>query len=138
MADNAGNQVDVAWQSGITSTTSMLESFFLKTEFCDVVFRVGPDGQREDMKAHRALLAARSPVFAAMFFGSLPEKNIVVEVTDTMPDIFKLMLKYVYSDKTLHITPNNVIGIYDVAHKYDIVPLKSICAESDRTCISME
>uniref|UniRef100_A0A7C8ZGR8 BTB domain-containing protein n=1 Tax=Opuntia streptacantha TaxID=393608 RepID=A0A7C8ZGR8_OPUST len=62
---------------------------------CDIVFEVG-DGR---FKAHKLILAARSPVFRAQFFGLIgnPNKDTVV-VEDVEPSIFKAMLHYIYSD----------------------------------------
>ncbi|PON37356.1 Voltage dependent potassium channel [Parasponia andersonii] len=63
---------------------------------CDVVFQVGD----ENFKAHKLILAARSPVFRAQFFGLVgnPSMDKVV-VKDVEPFIFKAMLLFVYSDK---------------------------------------
>ncbi|CAM8962191.1 unnamed protein product [Rhodiola kirilowii] len=63
---------------------------------CDVLFRVGV----EMFKAHKLILAARSPVFKAQFFGQVGNPNIdIVEIEDVEPVIFKAMLLFIYSDK---------------------------------------
>ncbi|GAV03368.1 hypothetical protein RvY_13800-2 [Ramazzottius varieornatus] len=131
-------RADTPWQNDVNTVASMVQALLLKNEFCDVVFQVGTDGETEQIKSHRALLAARSSVFATMFFGSVPENKAFVEVTDTSPDIFKLMLKFVYSDDTAGINVRNLIDMYGVAHKYDIIPLKKFCADQVKNCISME
>ena len=42
----------------------------------DVCFTVGPpDGPREDIRAHRFVLLARSPVFEAMFCGGWSQQQ---------------------------------------------------------------
>ena len=53
------------------------------------------------MIVYSVLLAARSPVFATMFYGSLPEKEAAVEIKDVAPDIFRMMLKYDKSSKEI-------------------------------------
>lgn len=54
---------------------------------CDVVFKVGD----EEYKAHKLVLAARSPVFRAQFFGLVGDPNIdKVVVEDVEPFIFKV------------------------------------------------
>lgn len=56
---------------------------------CDVVFQVG----NEMFKAHKLILAARSPVFRAQFFGLVGNPNVdKVVVKDIDPFIFKVML----------------------------------------------
>lgn len=54
---------------------------------CDIVFQVG----EETVKAHKLILAARSPVFRAQFFGLVGDPNIEkVLVEDVDPTIFKV------------------------------------------------
>lgn len=54
---------------------------------CDVVFHVG----KESFKAHKLVLAARSPVFRAQFFGLIGNPNSdKVELEDIEPSIFKV------------------------------------------------
>ncbi|KAK1627730.1 hypothetical protein QYE76_002045 [Lolium multiflorum] len=62
----------------------------------NIVFRVG--GQ--ELRAHRSVLAARSPVFRAQFFGSTMEKDDMPrpEVGDMEPAIFQMLLHYIYTD----------------------------------------
>ncbi|KAL2893380.1 BTB/POZ and MATH domain-containing protein 3 [Bienertia sinuspersici] len=62
---------------------------------CDIVFKVGD----EKFNAHKLVLAARSPVFRAQFFGLVGNPNMdTVVVEDVEPSIFKAMLLYIYSD----------------------------------------
>lgn len=61
---------------------------------CDVVFQVGD----ETFKAHKLILAARSPVFRAQFFGLVGDPNTdKVAVEEVEPSIFKVMLLDVLS-----------------------------------------
>ncbi|CAH9113258.1 unnamed protein product [Cuscuta europaea] len=67
---------------------------------CDIVFQVG----EETFKAHKLILAARSPVFKAQFFGLIGNPNTEkVELEDIEPSIFKAMLEFVYSDQLPNI-----------------------------------
>ncbi|XP_026410294.1 BTB/POZ and MATH domain-containing protein 3-like [Papaver somniferum] len=62
----------------------------------DVTFHIGS----EEFRAHKSILAARSPVFKAMFFGLVgnPDmKTVVIEEFD--PFAFKAMLLFLYSDE---------------------------------------
>ncbi|XP_024029227.1 BTB/POZ and MATH domain-containing protein 3 isoform X2 [Morus notabilis] len=56
---------------------------------CDIVFHVGD----ESYKAHKLILAARSPVFRAQFFGLVGDPSVdKVVVKDVEPFIFKHLL----------------------------------------------
>ena len=60
----------------------------------DVIFNVGD----QQFTAHKDILVARSPIFAAMFKHSTKE-NLTgeVEVLDIEPDVFKELLRYIYT-----------------------------------------
>ncbi|CAL4934337.1 unnamed protein product [Urochloa decumbens] len=61
----------------------------------DVSFVIG--GQT--FHAHRAVLAARSPVFRAELLGSMAESTMSsITLQDIAPETFKLMLQFVYTD----------------------------------------
>uniref|UniRef100_A0ACD5UU02 Uncharacterized protein n=1 Tax=Avena sativa TaxID=4498 RepID=A0ACD5UU02_AVESA len=61
----------------------------------DVTFRVGGRA----FGAHRIVLALRSPVFKALLFGPMMEKDTrSVEVADMEPEIFEMLLHFVYTD----------------------------------------
>ncbi|CAL9105089.1 unnamed protein product [Musa textilis] len=62
----------------------------------DIVFHVGD----ETFKAHKRILAARSPVFNAQFYGLVGNPNVDrVDVEDVEPPVFKAMLIFIYSDE---------------------------------------
>ncbi|KAK3608668.1 hypothetical protein CHS0354_015702 [Potamilus streckersoni] len=44
----------------------------------------------EEIKGHRVILAARSPVFEAMFYRQMESNKVVIE--DASPESFKLFL----------------------------------------------
>lgn len=57
------------------------------------------DGKQ--FNAHKAILAARSPVFGAMFEHEMEErKNGRVEILDVESDVFKEMLQFIYTGKS--------------------------------------
>jgi hypothetical protein len=60
---------------------------------CDAEFAVGSDGHL--VKAHRYMLASRSPVFFAMFFGDLATSSdaFPISVPDLSYEAFRVMLK---------------------------------------------
>jgi speckle-type POZ protein len=63
----------------------------------DVTF-VLESGER--FVAHKAILAARSPVFMAEFFGGMNERSSqTVRIVDMDDDVFKAMLHFIYTDR---------------------------------------
>ena len=60
----------------------------------DVTFNVGG----EIIVAHKIILAARSPVFQALFYGQMSETRMGhVTIEDMQPVIFKALLRFIYT-----------------------------------------
>ncbi|XP_047057571.1 BTB/POZ and MATH domain-containing protein 3-like [Lolium rigidum] len=99
----------------------------------DVVFEVGD----EKFPAHRWLLAARSPVFSAELFGSMKEGDAAggVHITDMQPQVFKALLRFVYTDslpetKTEEDEEDVMCQhLLVAADRYNMERLKLICEE---------
>uniref|UniRef100_A0A1D1ZEC2 BTB/POZ and MATH domain-containing protein 3 n=1 Tax=Anthurium amnicola TaxID=1678845 RepID=A0A1D1ZEC2_9ARAE len=103
----------------------------------DIVFEVGD----ESFRAHKLILAARSPVFRAQFFGLIgdPKMDRVV-VEDVEPSVFKAMLQYIYSDvlpdarqltEALSMCTSTILlqHLLAAADRYGLDRLKLLCAE---------
>jgi len=62
---------------------------------CDVEFSVGVNG--DIVHAHKYMLASRSPVFYAMFYGALGtvHHDGPVRIPDTTVEAFRTMLQFV-------------------------------------------
>ncbi|KAI9157847.1 hypothetical protein Ddye_032156 [Dipteronia dyeriana] len=102
---------------------------------CDIAFQVGD----ETFKAHKLVLAARSPVFRAQFFGLVGDRNLdKVVVEDVEPSIFKAMLLFIYTDRlpdvyeitgstSLCTSTNMVQHLLAVADLYNLDRLKLLC-----------
>lgn len=65
----------------------------------DCNFIVGPESQQQTLKGHKLFLAMSSPVFEAMFFGGMAEKNDPILIKDVQPEAFKALLEYIYTEK---------------------------------------
>ncbi|GMI80759.1 hypothetical protein like AT2G39760 [Hibiscus trionum] len=102
---------------------------------CDLIFQVGD----ETFKAHKLILAARSPVFRAQFFGLVGDPNMdKVVVNDVEPSVFKAMLLFIYTDKLPDIqeitgsaatcmSTNMVQHLLAAADLYNLDRLKVLC-----------
>ncbi|GFX15623.1 hypothetical protein TNCV_2131101 [Trichonephila clavipes] len=91
----------------------------------DVMFYVGPE--KTIIRAHRLLLAIASPVFEAMFYGSLPENGSEITIPDVMPDGFQVLLKYIYGEIFTATDESQVFHTWIAADKYCIPELKEKC-----------
>jgi len=88
----------------------------------DVEFLVG----EEVFGAHRSLISARSPVFAAMFASGMKEAATGrVRIEDVDPTTFQLFLKFLYTGK---FEPSSVDReLFTVADKYGVETLMELC-----------
>ncbi|XP_020274386.1 BTB/POZ and MATH domain-containing protein 3-like isoform X2 [Asparagus officinalis] len=103
----------------------------------DIVFEVDD----ETFKAHKLILAARSPVFKAQFFGLIGNPDIDrVIVQDVEPPVFKAMLLFMYSDVfpdfhelsgavSMSMMTNLVQHLLAAADRYGLERLKILCEE---------
>ena len=51
---------------------------------------------KREIKAHKFILAASSPVFKGMFFGPMKESKDVIDVKETTFESFKKLIEYIY------------------------------------------
>ncbi|CAO2211557.1 unnamed protein product [Urochloa humidicola] len=95
----------------------------------DVSFTI----DNETFRAHRAVLAACSPVFKAELLGSMAEANITLH--DIAPATFRVMLQFVYTDalpadNELGDSPSEMMKhLLAAADRYALDRLKLICAQ---------
>jgi speckle-type POZ protein len=74
--------------------------------------------------AHKLILAARSPVFAAMFSNyTLENTTNVIEINDLCPETIQSMLEYIYTGKVNDIK-NSTVELYRCADKYQLEDLR--------------
>ncbi|XP_044752164.1 BTB/POZ domain-containing protein 6-like [Coccinella septempunctata] len=68
----------------------------------DCRFIVGTEPNQQVLEGHKLFLAMSSPVFEAMFYGGMAEKDPIA-ILDVQPDAFRALLEYVYTD-TINLT----------------------------------
>ncbi|XP_062570010.1 BTB/POZ domain-containing protein 2-like [Saccostrea cucullata] len=128
------------WRSGLS--VAECNRYMLKNEIhCDVSFKVGKEGKL--VRAHKYVLACRSPVFDAMLYGDLAEANDI-KIPDIEPSVFHVLLRFLYCGD-VDVTEDTVIGALYAAEKYDVEELKkasqSYLDENIRTetvCVILE
>ena len=81
----------------------------------------------QEFQAHKAILAARSPVFRAMFKDDTEEnKKNRIEIHDLEPQVFKMMMDFIYTGKAPHLH-SKADAVLAAADKYGLAHLKVIC-----------
>ncbi|GJN04031.1 hypothetical protein PR202_ga21541 [Eleusine coracana subsp. coracana] len=93
--------------------------------------------------AHRAVLAARSPVFKAKLLGSMAEAKMQsITLIDIEPETFRYMLHFMYTDTLPDFKdcPSSTIAdeaLLAAADWYAMDMLKLVCAQklSDAMCV---
>ena len=107
------------------------------SEFCDVVI----DCDGEQFPCTKAILAARSPLFDCMFrngFGDLePPKPLIIK--NTTPDVMKILLEFIYTDKIPDFKGNNIqaIDVLIGANTYGLYRLKAATEEEVLKTLSL-
>ncbi|XP_054581104.1 speckle-type POZ protein-like [Eptesicus fuscus] len=92
----------------------------------------------QEVQAHKAILAARSPVFRAMFGHAMEEsKKNRVEIIDVEPGVFKEMMCFIYTGKAPNLD-TMADGLLAAADKYVLERLKVMCEEALSSHLSVE
>ncbi|GKV37415.1 hypothetical protein SLEP1_g45446 [Rubroshorea leprosula] len=81
--------------------------------------------------AHRAILAARSPVFCSMFSHDLKEKeHSTINICDMSIEAVQAFLSYIYGNIQHEEFLTHRLALLRAADKYDVSDLKEACHES--------
>ncbi|KAL6044148.1 hypothetical protein STEG23_019828 [Scotinomys teguina] len=92
----------------------------------------------QEFRAHKAILAARSPVFRAMFEHDMEEKRKNrFEICDLEPQIIKTMMNFIYTGKAPDLD-SMADGVLATADKYGLERLKVMCEDALCRNLSVE
>ena len=119
------SQSDQDWQ--LTKKTVLERNchMFNNPLMSDIKFICG-ESKRKYFYAHKYVLATSSPVFYAMFYGDLAEKNSVIHLGDADEESFEEFLRFLYTDECT-ITPEIAVRVMYLAKKYIILTLAEKC-----------
>ncbi|GIY81800.1 protein roadkill [Caerostris extrusa] len=89
--------------------------------------------------AHKAVLCARSPVFAAMLTAQMKENaQGRVNITDVEEPILRAMLVHIYTGKTADLNVASAGGLLFAADKYQLEDLKRVCSHYLKENMTLE
>eukprot|EP01102_Stenamoeba_stenopodia_P015155 TRINITY_DN513_c0_g1_i1.p1 TRINITY_DN513_c0_g1~~TRINITY_DN513_c0_g1_i1.p1 ORF type:complete len:690 (+),score=163.18 TRINITY_DN513_c0_g1_i1:258-2072(+) len=99
-----------------------LSPWYNNMDYANMIFIV--DNQR--LFAHSAVIKARCPYFYSLMDNIVDYDGyyVEVEIRDCAPEIFAVILKYIYSEQ-IDIVPDNMWLIYDAAKNYQLDSLKT-------------
>ncbi|XP_077544716.1 speckle-type POZ protein-like [Haemaphysalis longicornis] len=101
---------------------------------CDVVLKV----EGREIRAHKLVLAARSPVFAAMFEHKMKESKLGrVEITDCDFEVFNEVVEFIYTGRAPKLN-DMAEQVLRAADKYDLGRLKAMCEDALSSKLSVE
>ena len=92
----------------------------------DITFKTADGGS---LGAHRAIIAASSPVFHAMLYGKTKEsKESEVYLSSINTDMLKMIFAFIYNGE---VQPNSeeCLGLLQAAHYFNITILETKCSE---------
>ena len=109
-----------------------LSCAFLQEEFSDIKLLCGD----KVFNCHQFMLAARSPVFRAMFMADMAEKKTKkVDIKDLHPEVLLVLLTFIYTGEIPEFD-EDVKDILAAADQYQLDQLKSACV--DHLCRNLE
>jgi hypothetical protein len=124
------------------SSCKTIAGVFLDDKYSDIMFEVGGDQRkdnamkvakiaRERFPAHRLIVANCSSILANLCASHNDDTTTPIQINDVTPDIFRLLLSYIYgvkiSDDDMKSHARDII---DAADKYGVVNLKLVAEAS--------
>jgi len=118
-----------------SSLNQNLEQLFNnRSETADVRFVVAG----KEIKSHKAIVSARSPVFTAMLKSGMKESvENRIEINDIALDIFEALLRFIYTGR-VELTQVDAKDLLAAANKYLLPLLKLQCQQFLSQIITLE
>ncbi|XP_053387119.1 BTB/POZ domain-containing protein 6-B-like [Mercenaria mercenaria] len=129
------NKEKVEWRDN-RSLAECAKHLYETKVMLDVTFTFKKYGDRK-LQAHRLILSMRSAMFEAMFFGPMANSENEIDIEDVDPDIFDLVLGYIYTDK-VDLNGETVLKCLYAAEKYCLSGLVTLCSSFLKKSISSD
>uniref|UniRef100_A0A0A9Z067 Speckle-type POZ protein n=2 Tax=Lygus hesperus TaxID=30085 RepID=A0A0A9Z067_LYGHE len=109
---------------------SNLYNFYTEGEMVDTTVEV----MGFQVRLHKIVLAAHSPVFRAMFqSGMMETRTNHIKINDVEPATFQQIVHYLYNGFCPDLSRHHV-EIFKFADKYDLVELAEMCEDMSSSC----
>ncbi|XP_038149368.1 kelch-like protein 6 [Cyprinodon tularosa] len=134
--EKPGGGTELCWQDGGLAVELQrgMETLRVNRELTDVTLCV----EGKDFPCHRAILAAASQYFRAMFCSGLKETHEKrVEIKGLDSGTMRSLLEYTYTSKAL-LTHSNVQGILEAASQFQFLRVVDACASFLSNSIHLE
>ncbi|XP_029198997.2 BTB/POZ domain-containing protein 6-B-like [Acropora millepora] len=134
----ASKEENEGWQTTRKTLRESVEFLLNNSLMSDVSFVVrNASGVEESIAAHKFVLAVRSPVFYAMFYGDLAESKNKIVLPDCDSESFLEFLRFLYSDKVT-LSGGSVMQVSYLAKKYIVPELETECTNFLKENLSPE
>ncbi|XP_028617693.1 TD and POZ domain-containing protein 2-like [Grammomys surdaster] len=133
---NPGRNITPAVMDPWHILTDNLRELWEKSLFTDCCLLVAG----HEFRAHKAILAARSPVFRAMFEHEMEESLMnQIEIHDLDPQVFKEMMDFIYTGKAPHLHSHSMAScLLAAADEYGLEGLIVMCEDALCRNLSVE
>ena len=127
-------QENYDWQSEAATLSGSISHLFNNELMSDFIIIVN----EKRIPVHKLILASRSAVFYAMFYGQMAHNSAELKLNDCDDaDIFLEFLRYFYTDDCT-LSMDNVFHILNVSKKYLLPSLTKKCSDFLRRNINIE
>ena len=93
----------------------------------------------KEIRANKAIMAARSEHFKAMFYGGMKEQyDAKIEIDDITYNVFEAILEYLYTDNVKGMNVEMAISLMIASERFMLDRLKAMCQDSIRKNICVE
>ncbi|RXG57084.1 BTB/POZ domain-containing protein 2 [Armadillidium vulgare] len=133
-SDEGSVDIDEGWQSSTRNLVQRLNKIYYYANYSDLTIDIGDIS----LKVHKLILAIHSPVFEAMFYGSLAHEGNTIEFKDVSLKTFKWILNYMYLGVYILHDFNMAIDIYSYAHEKQMNSLVKRCSKFISEKVSSE
>ncbi|XP_063528959.1 uncharacterized protein LOC134740449 [Cydia strobilella] len=117
------------WQLRCTELKHRGSHLLQSGQWSDCSFLVGSEPHQVVVPGHKLILAMASPVFEAMFYGGMAERNEPIPILDVQPEAFKALLEYIYTDNINISSFDKACELCYGAKKYMLPHLVKECTQ---------
>ncbi|XP_067132287.1 uncharacterized protein [Centruroides vittatus] len=117
------------WRLNTKTFAERLSFIFKRNLYVDIKFVLNYENkQNVSFDGHKLILALSSPIFLAMFYGSLAMDGKVV-IKDVSPKAFQNILEYIYTNKLCLKDIDDIIDTHYSSKKYLLSRVENKCVE---------